>query len=367
MFASRAQLTRLTPNQQRVIVRALADFDDEQLRSRVGTDTIAQPLLCSSPGVRFVVADAAALAALHGSVRPVYVALDRDLETRRLISGIRAMRARLGANADTVPRCPPLPSIARHAAASPADGAYAANLAPGDLPASQRLGEQYGSWQVVLDRGQFRLSQASDKADWNADGWFHVTGDQMVWKVRDAGDWGPHSAPDGVPIARGSTLHFRWRRTRGALALSSTDAASKVPGLTAQPLSRVSDAPGQQPLQNSAALQGVWVENVTRADAVAHGQDPNGISDNIGLFRLTVRGGNCRLDQWAPYAHHWSVGPCQFAGDTLELDPTRSDTTTAPSPMFWHWSVYHGRLSFRVSPGFSGDNFSYHPWRRAGL
>jgi len=365
MFVGKRVFSQLAPDQQRVLERALADEVAAELRSLAGHDTTTEPLLCALPGVRFAVADASVLAALRRSVRPVYAALDRDPETRQFIVEIRAVRARLGAKTDTMPRCTPtLPSIGRHTATSPADGAYAVDLAPSDLPASQRLGEQYGSWQLVLDRGQFRLTQASDKADWNADGRFRVSGHQMTWRVRDAGDWGPHSTPDGVPIAPGSTLHFRWRRTRGALALSSTDAAPKLPGLTARPLPRVSDAPGQRPLQNSAPLQGVWVETVTRADALAHGQDPNGIADNIGLFRLTVRGRSCRLDQWAPYAHHVSVGPCQFAGDTLEFDPTRSDNNTAPAPFFWHWSVYHGRLTFRASPGFSFGNFAYHPWRR---
>ena len=97
----------------------------------------------------------------------------------------------------------------------------------------------------------------------------------------------------------------------------------------------------------------------TRADALAHGQDPNGIPDNTGLYRLTVRDRRCRLDQWAPDGYHWSVGTCQFAGDTLEFDQS-------PSPLFWHWSVYHGRLSLRASPGSSDGGFSYHPWRRVG-
>ena len=133
-----------------------------------------------------------------------------------------------------------------------------------------------------------------------------------------------------------------------------------------RPLTRVADAPGQQPLRDPSALQGTWIGTDTASDELAHGGDPQGIPDNTGPLRLVVHGDRCRWEQRAPDGFHFGAGICRFAGDTLELDQARTDESESAAPMFIHWSVFHGRLTFRVSPGLSPGSWTFHPWRRVG-
>jgi TRAP-type transport system periplasmic protein len=367
VFANRRNFARLTPDQQRILEQALADSIAPETRFQRSYEAISLQLLCDRRRLRrfhFVTADGSDLATLRRSVRPVYAALEYDPQTRHFIAEIAAMRTRLGRRVDGVPSCRAAVPAGGVVAPSPADGAYALTVAPGELPSSQRIAEEYGSWQLVLDRGQFRLTQQSDQADWDADGLVHVTGNQMVWTVRHAPDWGPHGAPDGVPVEQTETLRFRWRRSGAALVLVSEDTKAKLPALSVRPLARVADAPGQQPLDNPEVLQGTWAMNATVADAVAHHQSPGGIPDNSGPLRLTLHGNRCRWEERAPDGYHWGVGTCKFAGDTLEFDQTQTDNEGDPGPYFLHWSVFHGRLTFRVAPGVSPGTWTYHPWRK---
>jgi TRAP-type C4-dicarboxylate transport system substrate-binding protein len=367
VFAGRRAFARLTPAHRRVLEDALAASIAAETRLRVSYEAIQAELNCARPRLRYVTATPEDQSLLRAAVRPVYAELERNAPTRRFISEIEAVRARLAATADSIPSCRIASSFAAAATApSPVDGAYSLAIRPSELPPSERVGEQYGAWQLVLDRGGFRLSEQSSNADWNADGSFRIAGHEMVWRVRDALDWGPHGAPNGVPLARGDTLRFGWHRRGAGLVLTAEDADPKLPALLVRSLTRVADAPGQQPLRNPSALQGTWAGTDTAADELAHGGDPGGIADNTGPLRLIVHGDRCRWEQRAPDGFHWGVGACRFAGDTLEIDITRTDEGASASPLFVHWSVFRGRLTFRTSPGFSPGNWAFHPWRKVG-
>jgi TRAP-type transport system periplasmic protein len=366
VFAGRRAFARLAPAHRRIVGEALASSIAAETRLRISYEAIYAEINCARPGLHFVTATPEDQGVLRAAVRPVYAELERNAQTRRFISEIEAVRARLAARADSIPSCRIGSSLAAAAtASSPVDGAYALTIRASELPASKRVGEQYGSWQLVLDRGVFRFSQQSRNADWNADGSFRVAGHEMVWRVRDALDWGPHGAPNGVPLGRGDRLRFGWHRRGAALVLTAEDADPKLPALLRRPLTRVAGAPGQQPLRNPSSLQGTWAGTDTAADELAHGGDPGGIADNTGPLRLIVRGARCRWEQHAPDGFHWAVGTCRFAGDTLEFDQTMTDGGPG-FPLFIHWSVFRGRLTFRVSPGFSPGNWAFHPWRKVG-
>jgi TRAP-type C4-dicarboxylate transport system substrate-binding protein len=364
LFANRAVFARLTRAQQHILEQAVTDDQSAETKHMLANERTETATVCGRRRLRFVTAAPADIAALRRTVRPVYEQLERDAQTRRFIARIETIRARVGAPMSSVPSCSDGATVGQPAAATALDGLYALTVAPRDLPASRRIPEAYGSWQIVLDRGRFRLSQRSDDAAWIADGQIRVADDEMSWSVADALDVGPHEAPDGIPLRSGEMLRFRWRRSGGALVLASEEATPALPALSARPLARIADAPGQQPLENPAVLQGSWVTDPTAADVVAHHDDVNGISDNTGTLRLTVRGSRCRWTQHAPDGDRWGVGACRFAGDTLELDQTRTDDNLSPSPQFLRWSVYHGRLTFRQAPGFSPEAWTYHPWRK---
>jgi TRAP-type C4-dicarboxylate transport system substrate-binding protein len=364
IFASRAAFARLTPSQRRILKQAVADDRTAATKARVGAERADTEILCGRRKLRFVTASPADIAALRRAVRPVYVQLERDPQTRHFIAEIRALRARIGAPTADVPSCQTSASARAPGRTTPLDGSYALTVAPHDLPASQRLSDAYGSWQIVLDRGRFRFIQRSDGADWVGGGRVRVVGDELRLTVDFAGEWGPHGAPDGVPLTSGDVLHFRWERRGGGLKLEPTGSPSALPALSVRPLTRVGDAPGQQPLENPRAIQGTWAGNATAADVIAHHGDPNGIADNTGPLRLTVHGTRCRWTQHAPDGNHYGVGTCRFAGDTIELDMTRTDSGPSSVPFFLRWSVFHDRLTFRQVPGPSPEAWAYQPWHR---
>jgi TRAP-type C4-dicarboxylate transport system substrate-binding protein len=360
IFTTQRTLARLTSAQRDALRQAAANDTSAETRFLASFERAQAAVDCTERRLRFVTAPPAAVAALRRAVRPVYGQLERDPPTRRFIVKIERIRRELGAPVSTVPRCSGAVK-AVVAAVTPVDGEYRVTARPVDLPAAARAPEQQGTWRVVLDRGRFRLSLDGDAATWNADGAVRVSRDTMTWTVVDALDWGPHGTPNGVPIARGDKIVFRWRRTGHSLALSSKP--GPLPGLSVHPLQRVGDAPGQRPLQKPAALEGVWATNVTAADWLADHLDPGGIPGNTGPLRLTLHGSRCRWTQQAPHGFYWGSGICRFAGDTLEFDQTQTDVGPG-APLYWHWSVFHDRLTFRLAPGVSPQTWTYHPWRR---
>jgi TRAP-type C4-dicarboxylate transport system substrate-binding protein len=361
VFANRSMFARLTGLQRRALEQAAVDDVPGQTQVVMAFERDDAWSLCADRRLRVRAAGPAELAALRKAVRPVYEQLDRDPQTRRFIAQIQTLKARLGAPASVLPRCVSAPSFGARGAMTPLDGVYALSISPGDLRPSQRLPEAYGSWQIVLDRGSFRLTQDSSQADWFADGQVRISGDQMSWTVAAADAFDLHGAPDGVPLTIGQTLRFRWRRRGNELSLASD---TSVPGLTARPLVRVGDAPGQQPLENPAAIQGTWVTDPTAADVIAR-QNPGAIRYSTGPLRLTVDGSRCSWTQHTPAGTNGSDGICRFAGDTLELDPLPPNAPPPVStPMFLLWSVYHDELTFREAPGLSPAPWTFHPWRK---
>jgi TRAP-type C4-dicarboxylate transport system substrate-binding protein len=356
LFASNAAFARLTAFQRRALEQAVSDDVAGQTKVVMEFERYDAGVLCADRRLRFPAATPADLALLRRTMRPVYEQLERDRQTARFVGQIETMRARGGASQSVVPSCGGGVLFSAPGIATPVDGAYAVTVSPRDLRPSQRLPEEYGSWQIVLDRGRFRFTERSDQADWFADGLVRVSGDKMSWTVAHADG----SAPDGVPLSNGERLRFRWRRDGPALTLTS-EAKPVLAALAVRPLVRIGDAPGQQPLENPAAIQGTWATNVTASDEIAHHGDPGSIADSTGPLQLIVHGNRCRSTQHTPDGVSSAVGSCRFAGDTFEFDKTPLSDST---PIFFHWSVFHGRLTFREAPGMSPREWTFHPWRK---
>jgi TRAP-type C4-dicarboxylate transport system substrate-binding protein len=353
----------LTALQRSALQRAGGAVLPRAMLAAAAEDTAAMATLCEL-SLRVVSATPADLRALRAAVQPIFRRLASQPSQRAALARITSLKAAVAAPPATMPGCNGAqlgPDVI-----SAADGSYAVTVAPAELPVAGRLPEAYGLWRIVIDHGRLRLSHDSDGANWIADGGVVVTGDTMVWIIAHGWDVGPHGAPDGVPITTGQRVRFRWHLGAAGLQLTPLDPTPPLPALSLRPLARVGDAPGQQPRVDPRPLQGTWTTNATAADVIAHHDDANGIAGNTGPLRLIIRGDRFRWTQMAPDGLHYGVGTLRFAGDTVEVDATRTDGDVSPAPMFFLWSIYKGQLVFHEAPGFSAEAWAYHPWRRVG-
>ncbi|MEY2442851.1 MAG: hypothetical protein QOJ46_2277 [bacterium] len=356
-------LGRLTPEERALVREAMSEVSRNAIREAAREDVTATSAICRTQ-MRQATASAHELELLRRTVAPIYHALAADPVTGPVLARIEALRRATGAPPATMLPCAVLAGARASGRETPVDGRYELSLRASDLPAATRLPELYGRWQIVLDRGAFRLTQGSDAANWTADGSLSISGDVMTWRVSDAYDESPHSAPDGTPLQPGDELRFRWRRGAGQLDLDSLDARPELPSLGVRALQRIGDAPGQQRLADPTPLFGTWTVTITAQDFLAHHADSNGIADNSGPMRLTIGASRCSWSQRAPSGPGFTRGTCRFAGTTLELDWSAADPKAATAPYFFEWSVFHDRLTLRRSPGFSPEGWVYRPWRR---
>jgi TRAP-type C4-dicarboxylate transport system substrate-binding protein len=363
VVANDRMMKGLTPLQRSALQRAGGAVLPRAMLAAAAEDTTAMSALCELP-LRVVSATPGDLRALRAAVQPIFRRLASQPSQRAALARITALKAAVAAPPATMPGCNGAklgPDII-----SAADGSYAVTVGPAELPVADRLPEAYGLWRIVIDHGRLRLSHDSDGANWIADGGVAVTGDTMMWIIAHGWDVGPHGAPDGVPITTGQRVRFRWHLGSAGLQLTPLDPIPPLPALSLRPLARVGDAPGQQPRVDPRPLQGTWTTNATAADVIAHHGDANGIAGNTGPLRLIIRSDRFRWTQMAPDGLHYGVGTLRFAGDTIEVDATRTDGDVDPAPMYFLWSFYKGQLVFHEAPGFSAEAWAYHPWRRVG-
>ena len=363
IVAGTKAVARLDANQRSLLREAVAEVFPTAMREVAAEDVAATSQICRTQ-MRQATATAHQLERLRAAVTPIYRALAADPETRAATVRIESLKAATAAPPATMLSCAAFVGARPSEHETAADGSYELSIAASELPAVSRLPEAYGRWQIVLDRGRFRLTQGSDGANWTADGSVRVSADTMTWSVANAYDESPHNAPDGIPLHPGDELRFRWRRSAVQLHLQSLDAQPELPSLGVRALRRIDDAPGQQRLVDPTPLLGTWKVTITAQDFLDHHADPNGIPDNSGPMTLAIGGSHCSWSQRAPSGPGFARGMCRFAGNTLELDWSATDPKAATAPYFFEWSVFHDRLTLRRSPGFSPDGWAYHPWRR---
>jgi TRAP-type C4-dicarboxylate transport system substrate-binding protein len=216
LFTSRSFFASLSPSQRQELLAAakssigvfsdLAESDD---RTGVGG-------LCRA-GFSLESSTSPELAALRGSVRPVYQWLERDPETRFFIRRIEAMRQ--GLATPTPPACPS--STASSTAPSPEDGVYrmtttAKEVAQhDDVPTSQATPENYGDFVLVVDRGRFAFTQQNKLACTWQYGRIRIEGDRMMWEFTNGGGIAPTNA-ENKP---GELFVWRWNLFRDVLSL----------------------------------------------------------------------------------------------------------------------------------------------------
>ena len=222
VFANRTAFARLTPAQRDILRRAGREVVRREAARIAREQKDALSVVCSrSPDVLTSVS-ATELSALRGALRPVNAELERDPQTKRIMAGIRRLRASAGE--EDSPRCSggePRTSALEgrwHSTVTReemiAGGATTAEAAAYAGAATLELGK--GRWVFRGERGTVTGTYVSH-------------GDHVKLTMR---------ACTANPCAPGATTAYRWSVFRETLSLVRAS-ASTWPRLVAKPLSRV--------------------------------------------------------------------------------------------------------------------------------
>ena len=190
-------------------------------------------------GLAFVTASGTDLAALHRAVQPVYDKLERDSLTKAAIEQIQRMRSGAAAIADA-PTCsnPDSPANVK-AARTRIDGVYrvhttAADLRAAGAPEGEIVPQNYGSYEIVLDRGRFMQEAGAHQS---LEGTYVVAGDRIALTITRA------PAGPGPRNRVGERFDFHWSLYRDQLTLKPVPGKVSPAPLRAQPWRRIGSAP----------------------------------------------------------------------------------------------------------------------------
>jgi TRAP-type C4-dicarboxylate transport system substrate-binding protein len=221
---SRSAFDRLPAAQREILRRAgreavapaLARVESEQQES-LG-------LVCGRGKLTLATATPSELAALRAAVQPVYDSLERDVQTRRLITEIRALRtARAGDGK-------PLVCVASRTGASELEGVWQSNvsraamLAAGASAAEAATYEGRGTLELAHGRWTFDGERAS------VTGTYAVAGDALRLTMLTC---------TANPCDPGASSDYTWSVYRDALTLTRRPGRAAWPRLVAKPSRRV--------------------------------------------------------------------------------------------------------------------------------
>jgi C4-dicarboxylate-binding protein DctP len=214
----------LRPAQRSVLRRAGRRALVPVLERIVRDDQRLLELICERGRPTLATASAAELRALRKSVRPVYVALERDPQTRRFIAAIRELRR--GTKAPGRTRCTRAPVPAEKAQASPLDG----------------------RWQVTWTRDDLREANLSVKGlprNWSA----RVVYEFAQGRFRgNSGESGTHDIDGdtvrlifetGRFVRRGEVYALGWSVYRDSLTFSRVPGSEPLQAITAKSWKRI--------------------------------------------------------------------------------------------------------------------------------
>jgi TRAP-type C4-dicarboxylate transport system substrate-binding protein len=213
-----AQRTILRDAGRRAVGGRLAEV------KRLEKDALAS--ICERKLASLATTPAADVAALHAAVRPVYAQLERNVETRKLIAEIRALRAGGAIGNDEGRSCPSPPS----AAASSLEGAWASHSSRAELlanGASNAEAATYaGSGTLELKAGRWSFRGENTTVT----GTYVVDGDVVRFTMRTC---------TANPCSPGASTEYTWNVYRDTLSLARHAGNAFLPRLTASPATRV--------------------------------------------------------------------------------------------------------------------------------
>jgi TRAP-type C4-dicarboxylate transport system substrate-binding protein len=222
VFANRAAFARLTPAQRGILRRAGRQAIGPEAARIEREQRDALSVICARSRDVLTASSVPELAAMRAALRPVYDALERDPQTKRLLSEIRKLRGSGGASDS--PRCDGgAPS------AAVLEGRWRSTVSREEMLAAGATAaeaETYaGTATLELSDGKwvFRSERGS------VSGTYIVDGDHVRLTMRTC---------SANPCSSGMTTAYRWSVYRDTLTFVSTSDTT-WPRLAAKPATRV--------------------------------------------------------------------------------------------------------------------------------
>jgi TRAP-type transport system periplasmic protein len=222
VFANRDAYARLTSAQREILRRAGREAVRPEAERIEREQNEALTVICSRSNDVFATASASELTALRRAVRPVYAALERDPQTRRLVAAIRRLRGAAGTN---VPGC-----------------------AGQDRNAATAL---EGTWRSTVSREEMLAGGASpvEAATYSGTATLELEDGKWVVRGERATVTGTYAVNGNLirltmrtctanPCSPGMTTTYTWSRYRDSLSLAQRSSVT-WPRLVAKPLSLV--------------------------------------------------------------------------------------------------------------------------------
>jgi TRAP-type C4-dicarboxylate transport system substrate-binding protein len=221
---NRRAFDTLTPAQRRILSEASRAAIGRRLDRIKSSEAEAVRAICTENLASLATASPEDVEALHEAVRPVYAELERDAETRRLITEIRKLRD--GSHSEPL-RCPPPET----SVASELEGRWQTTpsreelLAAGALP--QEVANGLSGLEIEFEDGRWIARGLDTDRVWT--GTYSVSGDVIQLTLETCS----HN-----PCTPGAAAEHGWSVYRDTLSLTPLPGRSSWWQLTAKPFKR---------------------------------------------------------------------------------------------------------------------------------
>lgn len=224
VFANRAAFARLTPSQRAILRRAGREAIGPEAARIEKEQKEALAVICDrSPDV-LTTASGSELAALRRAIQPVYAALERDPQTKRMIAEIRRLHASGSQDEAEPPRCSGTADTAALEGTWQSTVSHDEMLAQGASQAEAATYSGTGTLELKGGRWSFRGERAA------VTGTYTVGGDILRLTMRTC---------TANPCSPGKTTEYTWNVYRDTLSLARYSNFRFWPRLLAKPATRV--------------------------------------------------------------------------------------------------------------------------------
>jgi TRAP-type C4-dicarboxylate transport system substrate-binding protein len=374
VFTTAAAVRHFSDQQLGWLRAAARDSLDAMVRALFAGDAELLGPLCHSGHVQLITATTRQIAQLRAAFEPVYAWLRRDERTRNYLDEIDQLRAGgvTPYRQETLSCAGMTGSGGMTSAATPIDGVYEHSFTARELLADgspDAAPENYGSFRWVLYRGQWELTQRSDRAATWTRGHYTVDGDRFTEYVDEAGGLAPTNA-NGRPGEHATLL---WTLYHGVLRARFKNLNNVKPNAHMNVWRRVGDATAASTAFTTTPFDGTYRMVTTDHDAQSSDQDPT--AHSWGEWTFIFSGGHFVYTQQNTLTCTWGYGIFVDTDDRVDWeftggggDAPAGAVTEAGQDLRYGWSREDDDLTLAITADDpSPSYFVVEPWKRLSV